>query len=146
MRPTDLVDETEPKPVRFGGKRKRGAPVLRVRNTRTTSRIFFGALAGGGVAVGVMLYTGQPIAALAVMGLGAAMGGFIGSRERADTCATCDASLKLDDVDCRECDAPIGGEISHRRERAAGEEILRKARVAARKRAESEGRKYEGDD
>ena len=145
MRPTDLVDETEPKPVRFGGKRKRGAPVLRVRNTRTTSRTFLGALAGGGVAVGVMNYTGQPILALAVMTLGAAVGGVIGSRERADTCASCDCSLTLDDVECRECDAPIGGEINHRRERAAGEEMLRKERVAARKRAEAEGRKYEGD-
>ena len=145
MRPTDLVDETEPKPVRFGGKRKRGAPVLRVRNTRATSRTFLGALAGGGVAIGVLHYSGQPIMALAVMGLGAAVGGMIGSRERADTCASCDSSLKLDDVECRECDAPIGGEIKHRRERAAGEEILRKERVAARKRIEAEGRKYEGD-
>lgn len=131
--------------MRFGGKRKRGAPVLRVLNTRATSRTFLGALAGGGVAIGVMHYSGQPLLALATMGLGAAIGGMVGSRERADTCATCDASLKVDDVECRACDAPIGGAIKHRRERAAGEELLRKERVAARKRAEAEGRKYEGD-
>lgn len=144
MRQTDIVDDREPAAVRFGGRRKRGAPVLRVRRTRATGRTFLGALTGAGVGIGVLHFTGEPLFALATMGLGAALGGLFGSRERDDVCATCEASLKVEDVECRSCDAPIGGEISHRRERAAGEETLRKARVAARKRAEAEG--LEGDD
>ncbi len=117
--------------------------MLRVRNTRTTSRTVLGALVGGGGAVAVVHFTGQTLLALATLGLGAAVGGLIGSRQRADTCASCDSSLKLDDIECRECDAPIGGEINHRSERAAGEEVLRKERVAARRRAEAEGRPFE---
>jgi len=146
MRPTDLVDDREPRPVRFGGRRKKGAPVLRVRRTRTTGRTFLGALAGAGVGLGVLHFTGEPLFALATLGLGAALGGLFGSRERDDVCATCDASLKVEAVECTQCDAPIGGEINHRRERGAGEEALRKARVAARKRAEAEGEPLAADD
>jgi hypothetical protein len=140
MRPTDLVDDQDPQPVRFGGRRKKGAPVLRVRRTRSTGRMFLGALAGTGVGIGVLAFTNQPILTLATMGLGAALGGFYGSRERDDICATCEASLKVEDVECHQCDAPIGGEIASRKDRAEGEEQLRLARVAARKRAEAEGK------
>src|SRR3954467_2360474 len=98
MRPTDLVDDREPKPVRFGGRRKKGAPVLRVRRTRATGRTFLGALAGAAVGMGVLHFTGQSILALATLGLGAALGGLYGSRERDDICATCEGALKVEDV------------------------------------------------
>jgi uncharacterized protein YcfJ len=139
MPPTDLVDDREPKPVRFGGRRKKGAPVLRVRRTRVTSRVVLGALVGAVVGAAVLYLTGQDLAALATLIAGAALGGFVGSRERDDVCATCETSLKLEDDECRTCDAPIGATINHLRERADGEELLRKERVAARKRAEAAG-------
>jgi hypothetical protein len=145
MRPTDLVDDRELKPVKFGGRRKKGAPVLRVVRTRTGARLFHGGIAGTAVGLAVARLTGEPMTMLATAGLGAALGGVFGSRERDDFCATCEASLKVEAVECTQCDAPIGGEIKSRKERAAGEEQLRLARVAARKRAEAEGKTYEGD-
>lgn len=119
--------------------------MLRVRRTRSTGRTFLGALVGAAVGIGVLHFTGESLFALLTLGLGAALGGLFGSRERDDFCATCEAALKVQDVDCRQCEAPIGGEINSRRERGAGEEALRKARVAARKRAEAEGKLFEED-
>src|SRR3954454_15439086 len=145
MHPTDLVDDRELKPVRFGGRRKKGAPVLRVRQNRSKSRMFLGAIAGAGAAAVVLHFTGEPIMAAATFGLGAALGGFYGSRERDDICATCEASLKVEDVECRTCDALIGGEIASLKDRAAGEEQLRLARVAARKEAEAAAKAYDED-
>lgn len=139
MRPTDLVDDREPKPVRFGGRRKKGAPVLRVRRTRVTARAMLGAVGGAALGVLAMRLTGEPMAAGAMIALGAAAGGVYGSRERDDQCATCETSLKVEDTECSACDAPIGGTIVHRRERAEGEERMRKDRVAARKSAEAAG-------
>jgi outer membrane lipoprotein SlyB len=139
MRPTDLVDDREPKPVRFGGRRKRGAPVLRIRRTRVTGRAMLGALGGAGLGVLALRVTGEPMAAGAMMALGAAAGAVYGSRERDDVCATCEGSLKVEDTECLKCDAPIGGTIAHVRERAEGEERMRKERVAARKKAEAGG-------
>ncbi len=138
MRPTDLVDDRDPKPVRFGGRRKKGAPVLRVRRTRVTGRAMLGALGGAGLGVLALRLTGEPMAAGAMVALGAAAGAVFGSRERDDVCGTCEASLKVEDDECARCDAPIGGTINHVRERAEVEERMRKERVAARKKAEAE--------
>lgn len=146
MRPTDLVDDREPKPVRFGGRRKKGAPVLRVRRTRVTARMMLGGLAGAGLGAVVLRVAGQELMALAALGLGAAVGALVGSRERDDICATCEKSLAVTDAECTQCDAPIGAEIANRKDRAEGEEKLRLARVAARKRAEAEGKPADDDD
>ena len=139
MRPTDLVDDRDPKPVRFGGRRKRGAPVLRVVRTRVTGRAMLGAVGGAALGVLAMRLSGEPLSAGAMIALGAAAGAVYGARERDDFCATCEGSLKLEDTDCRACDAPIGGTIQHKRDKAEGEEQMRKDRVAARKKAEAEG-------
>lgn len=139
MRPTDLEDDRDPKPVRFGGRRKRGAPVLRVVRTRVTGRAMLGAVGGAALGVLALRVTGEPMAAGAVIALGAAAGAVYGSRERDDVCATCEASLKVEDTDCATCDAPIGGTIQHKREKDEGEERMRKERVAARKKAEAKG-------
>lgn len=145
MRPTDLVDDRDPKPVRFGGRRKRGAPVLRVRRTRVTGRAMLGALGGAGLGALALRVTGEPMAAGAMVALGAAAGAVFGSRERDDVCGTCETSLKVEDTECRSCDAPIGGTINHLRERAEGEERMRKERVAARKKADAEEAEEERD-
>ncbi|HSO34394.1 MAG TPA: hypothetical protein VLT33_17780, partial [Labilithrix sp.] len=133
------MDDRDPKPVRFGGRRKKGAPVLRIRRTRVTARAFLGALAGAGVGALALRLTGEPMVAGATLALGAALGAAYGSRERDDVCATCETSLAVDDTECHACDAPIGGTITHARERRDGEERMRKERVAARKRAEEQG-------
>ncbi len=139
MRPTDLVDDRDPKPVRFGGRRKRGAPVLRVVRTKVTGRAMLGALGGAALGVLALRVTGEPMAAGAMIALGAAAGAVHGARERDDVCATCETSLKVEDTECGTCDAPIGGAIKHKREKDEGEERMRKERVAARKKAEAEG-------
>lgn len=146
MQPTDLVDDREVKPVRFGGRRKRGAPVLRLRGDRLKLGAMAGALAGVPVAAAAGTLTNEGLVAIVAFLLCGGVGLVIGSKQRNDSCASCEGSLKVEDVECSRCDAPIGGEIKSLRHRVEGEERMRKARVAARKAAEAAGKRYEEDE
>jgi hypothetical protein len=146
MEPTQLVDDREPAPFRVGGRRRKAAPVLRLRAAKVKSTAFLGALTGLLVVVVLREWLGQPPAAVVVISVFALVGGVVGSKRRDDTCVSCESSLPVEVDRCVRCDAPIGGEITNLSQRVDAEEAMRKQRVAARKQAEAAGKKWEEDD
>ncbi|MBX3187758.1 MAG: hypothetical protein KF819_12115 [Labilithrix sp.] len=146
MEPTPFADDDAGGRIRFGRRRRKGLPVLRLRATKTKSTIFFATFAGLAVVAGLHDRLGHPFAFIAVVGLFAVVGAIVGSKRRADTCVQCESALAVEIDRCVRCDAPIGGEITRLRDRAAAEEKMRQERVAARKLAEAERRLANDDD
>lgn len=120
MDPTQLQDDTEPAPVRFGGRKKKGPPVYRVRANKGKKGAILGVAAGlvWGIIASRWLVLDPPYAVPLALTLAGTIIGFLrGSSIRADTCSECDASIALSSKSCPSCNGKVKGEIADRSER-----------------------------
>ncbi len=116
----------DPRSTEFSADKR---PVFRVRGHRVmTGAIIGGAIGIIGGAAGGGLFNPGPYfdfnVVLPIVGL--AVGLFVGSRMRADTCSepSCGGRLPVDATHCAKCGGELRGEIDHINDRLTAEEAL----------------------
>jgi|GEM_PF-6809430 len=132
--------------IRFGARKRKGKPVLRLRGNKMKSTAFLGGAFGLALGLAIARFTGNPMFLLVAAMVGIVAGGILGAKREDDTCVGCDSSLARDATKCIRCNARVVGEITSMKERHDAEEKVRKARVAERKRVEAAGGAWKDPD
>ena len=106
------------KELQSSAKENNGQDIFRVRNTRSSTYLFYAAFLVAGIfTAGKLLYPSNDDLIIYVSGLVLVGASILGRFRRDDYCASCRGALSEQSTICPRCHGTIRGEINHPNER-----------------------------